>query len=291
VGDALIASTTQGRGRGVGVAQLAAQTSRVTMSITTTSSRSRERSMAVLSTAGAAAAAGEAGTAGVVCARGPADAAPMPALRHVEAVGSRLEGISFINGVDGACQRCVTVAAARVEVRRCMFITPDAMPKVAPEMRVPHSVESAALHLEATGSSFIVVEDCEFHHLGIGIQIGRRDASGAPVFTNDVRISGCRFSGYFPGLYCMGDKVQIFYSGFRCISVVTVAAQRVIIENNTMRGADRTQARTLNRMFLSVNSANRHLFISGNHGTDVGHHASLGPGLDENMGESWTSRA
>ena len=216
---------------------------------------------------------------------GPADAAPLSALLHVEAEGSKLEGISFLNGVDGACQRCVTVVAARVEVKRCMFITPDAMPKVAPEMRVPHSVESAALHLEASDSSFIVVEDCEFHHLGIGIQIGRRDASGAPVFTNDVRISGCRFSGYFPGLYCMGDKVPIFYSGFRCISVVAVATQRVIIENNTMRGADRIRGRTLNRMFLSVNSANRHLFISGNRGTDVGHHASLGPGLDENMGE------
>ena len=216
---------------------------------------------------------------------GPADAAPLPELLHVEAVGSRLEGISFINGVDGACQRCVTVAAARVEVRRCMFITPDAMPKVVPEMRVPHSIESAALHLEASDSSFIVVEDCEFHHLGIGIQIGRRDASGAPVFTNDVRISGCRFSGYFPGLYCMGEKVPIFFSGFRCISVVTMAGKRVIVENNTMRGADRTHGRTLNRMFLSVNSANRHLFVSGNRGTDVGHHASLGPGLDENMGE------
>jgi hypothetical protein len=216
---------------------------------------------------------------------GPADAEPLPELLSVESAGSRLEGINFINGVNGACQRCVTVAAPGVVVARCRFITPDAMPKVPMAERVPHSVESAALHLEAAGSSFIAVEECEFHHLGIGIKIGRRDASGTPVFTDDVRISGCRFTGYFPGLYCKGEKMAIFYSGFRCIGVVTMAGRRVIVENNTMRGADRTHGRTLNRMFLSVNSANRHIFVSGNRGTDVGHHASLGPGLDENMGE------
>jgi hypothetical protein len=216
---------------------------------------------------------------------GPDREEPLPGLLTIESVGCRVEGINFLNGVNGACQRCVTVAAPRVVVTGCRFLMPDAMPAVPTADRMPHSVESAALHLEAAGSSFIVVEDCEFHHLGIGIQIGRRDAGGASVFTNDVRISRCRFTGYFPGLYCKGDQVPIFYSGFRCISVVTVAAKRVIVENNTMRGADRTRGRTLNRMFLSVNSANRHLFISGNRGTDVGHHASLGPGLDENMGE------
>ncbi len=206
-------------------------------------------------------------------------------LLRVEADNSVVEGISFVNGVDGGLQRCVTVVGAGVVVEGCRFITPDLMPKVTPDEREAHSVESAALQLETPGNAGLVVQHCDFHHLGMGIQIGGPGHSTAPVRTNEVRVSECSFTGYFPGLYKKGKEVEIFYSGFRCIAVVNASGSRCIVEKCRMQGAGRTGGRCLNRMILSLNSSNRHMFVSGNRGENVGNHRSLGDGLDFNMGE------
>jgi hypothetical protein len=43
------------------------------------------------------------------------------------------------------------MSAPRGVVAHCRFLTPDAMPKIPSAERVPHTIESAALHLEAVG--------------------------------------------------------------------------------------------------------------------------------------------
>jgi hypothetical protein len=209
----------------------------------------------------------------------------LPELLRVEADNSVVEGITFVNGVDGGLQRCVTVVGAGVVVEGCRFITPDLMPKVTPDEREAHSVESAALQLETSGNADLLVQHCDFHHLGMGIQIGGPGHSATPTRTDGVRITECSFTGYFPGLYKKGEEVEIFYSGFRCIAVVNAWGSRCIVEKCRMQGADRTGGRCMNRMVLSLNSSNRHMFVSGNRGEQVGNHRSLGEGLDHNMGE------
>jgi hypothetical protein len=167
-----------------------------------------------------------------------------------------------------------------VTLQRLRLVMLDLRPDVPWEKRQDLQIYDPALHVVAPGRANLLVQDCEFHSAGAGIEIGeflrghmegetKADAFPAPS-TDYVRIDHCLFRGYARGVYKAPPSNNWEHLGCWSEGVSVLNGKYVIVQGCDFAGADRRGGKMMNRSILVYNSSIHDVFIADNRSRDVG---------------------
>jgi len=209
---------------------------------------------------------------------GPSQLSPAMGLASPDNTASDTMAMAGVSPGSGM-QQVLRIEAHDVVLERVRVLLEDHRPyDIPPEKRPDASLRYGACHIQAPGEANIQISHCEFHTPSTGILIDdyerRYTDDGFPEPGTDfIRIDHCVFRGHFTGFYkppADDDRAGWGLLGSRHSAIANLKAKNVIVENNDMAGADRTNGVMINRTMLNYNSTIRNVYVVGNNAHDMG---------------------
>ncbi|NQU41892.1 hypothetical protein HQ520_01310 [bacterium] len=212
----------------------------------------------------------------------------------------RVTGLSLVNGANQDTniwgysdqgQIVLGIYAPDAVIEDCRIVMYDALDYSIPnDDRVNVQLRYGAFQIHSPGEANIVVQRCEVHSVGSGIQFNdytpdHGSTTPPPQSTNYVRISDCAFRGYFEGYYKIETNQNYGSLGSRHSGIVNYNAKNVIVERCDLAGADKANRVMINRTMLCFNTSIRHVYIAHNNSHEMGIRSPAPPAY-VNQGES-----